>query len=122
MDENPSYVFFCEVQGAAPIGAEGAVLTAGRSLAIDPSFLPLGMPLWLDVAQDGASLRRLVIAQDTGGAIRGPVRGDLFCGFGAAAEAQAGRMRATGAYYVLLPQRVAAARVTVNGRNKEPRS
>ena len=121
MDENPSYVFFREVQGDAPIGAEGAVLTAGRSLAIDPSFLPLGAPLWLDVAQDGASLRRLVIAQDTGGAIRGPVRGDLFCGFGAAAEAQAGRMRATGAYYVLLPQRAAAARVAVHERNKEPR-
>jgi membrane-bound lytic murein transglycosylase A len=105
MDENPSYVFFREIKGDAPIGSEGVALTAGRSLAVDPGFLPLGVPLWLDVAQDGVTLRRLVVAQDTGGAIRGPVRGDLFCGFGPAAEAQAGRMRATGAYYVLLPRR-----------------
>ena len=61
------------------------------------------------LAQDGVRLRRLVVAQDTGGAIRGPVRGDLFFGSGAAAEAQAGRMRARGAYYMLLPLGVAPA-------------
>jgi membrane-bound lytic murein transglycosylase A len=110
MDDNPSYVFFRELPGPGPLGAEGAVLTAGRSLAVDRKFLGLGVPIWLDAAQDGTSIRRLVVAQDTGGAIRGPVRGDLFCGFGPAAEAQAGRMRAEGAYYVLLPQSVAAAR------------
>jgi membrane-bound lytic murein transglycosylase A len=113
MDENPSYVFFREIKGEAPIGAQGVPLTAGRSLAVDPSFLPLGVPLWLDVAQDGVALRRLVVAQDTGGAIRGPVRGDLFWGFGQAAEAQAGRMRARGAYYMLLPLGVAPGRQTV---------
>ncbi len=110
MDENPSYVFFRELKGAGPIGAEGVVLTAGRSLAVDPVFLPLGIPLWLDVAQDGQTLQRLVVAQDTGGAIRGPVRGDLFWGFGPAAEAGAGRMRAEGAYYMLLPRNVVPAR------------
>ena len=122
MDGNPSYVFFREIKGAAPIGAEGAVLTAGRSLAVDAKFLPLGVPLWLDAAQDGAALRRLVVAQDTGGAIRGPVRGDLFCGFGPAAEAQAGRMRATGAYYLLLPRQVAPtpANVAGNGIDLSP--
>lgn len=106
MDENPSYVFFREIKGAGPIGAEGAVLTAGRSLAVDPTFLPLGVPMWLDLAQDGRALRRLVVAQDSGGAIGGPVRGDLFWGFGPAAEAAAGRMRAEGGYYMLLPKRV----------------
>lgn len=108
MDENPSYVFFREVRGDGPIGAEGVVLTAGRSLAIDAAFLPLGVPIWLDVAQDGRALRRLVVAQDTGGAIRGPVRGDVFWGFGPEAEAQAGTMRARGAYFLLLPKRLAA--------------
>lgn len=100
-------MFYRELQGGGPLGAEGAVLTAGRSLAIDPVFLPLGAPMWLDVAQDGVALRRLVVAQDTGGAIRGPVRGDLFWGFGAAAEGGAGRMRAEGAYYLLLPRQIA---------------
>ena len=107
MDENPAYVFFRELTTDGPLGAEGAVLTAGRSLAVDPAFLPLGVPMWLDAAQDGVVLRRLVVAQDTGGAIRGPVRGDLFWGFGAAAESSAGRMRAEGAYYLLLPRQVA---------------
>ncbi|HXQ53234.1 MAG TPA: murein transglycosylase A [Stellaceae bacterium] len=113
MDENPSYVFFRELSGDGPIGAEGVILTPGRSLAVDPAFLPLGVPFWLDVAQDGAALRRLVVAQDTGGAIRGPVRGDLFFGFGRDAEAQAGRMRAHGAYYMLLPSGVAPTPSTV---------
>jgi membrane-bound lytic murein transglycosylase A len=113
MDENPSYVFFREIEGDAPIGTQGAALTPGRSIAVDRAFLPLGVPLWLDVAQDGASLRRLVVAQDTGAAIRGPVRGDLFFGFGEAAEAQAGRMRARGAYYMLLPLGVAPERHSV---------
>lgn len=107
MDENSSYVFFRELRGDGPVGAEGVALTAGRSLAVDPAFLPLGVPIWIDIAQDGRALRRLVVAQDTGGAIRGPVRGDLFWGFGPDAEAAAGSMRAEGAYYLLLPKRLA---------------
>jgi len=109
MDENPSYVFFREMSGPGPIGAAGVALTAGRSLAVDPAFLPLGVPLWLDIDDHGLKLRRLVVAQDSGGAIKGVVRGDLFWGFGADAEARAGRMRAEGAYYMLLPRRVAPA-------------
>ena len=105
--QNPSYVFFRELRGDGPVGAEGVALTAGRSLAVDPAFLPLGVPIWIDIAQDGRALRRLVVAQDTGGAIRGPVRGDLFWGFGPDAEAAAGSMRAEGAYYLLLPKRLA---------------
>jgi membrane-bound lytic murein transglycosylase A len=75
--------------------------------------LPLGVPLWLDIEQPaapGGRLQRLVVAQDTGGAIRGPVRGDLFCGTGAAAGEEAGAMQQHGEYYVLLP-RVLAERV-----------
>jgi membrane-bound lytic murein transglycosylase A len=107
MAENPSYVFFREGDGNGPIGSEGVVLTPGRSVAVDASFLPLGVPLWLDLDDGGAPLRRLVVAQDTGGAIRGPVRGDLFWGYGAEAERRAGIMRAHGAYYILLPKAVA---------------
>jgi membrane-bound lytic murein transglycosylase A len=113
MDENPSYVFFREMAGDGPLGAQGVVLTAGRSLAVDRAFLPLGVPLWLDledVAEGNGRLRRLVIAQDTGGAIRGPVRGDLFWGFGPQAAERAGMMKDRGTYYLLLPRDVAARR------------
>lgn len=117
MDLNPSYVFFKELGGDGPVGAQGLVLSAGRSLAVDPKFMPLGVPLWLDIAEPrepGGRLRRLVVAQDTGGAIRGPVRGDLFCGTGAAAGAQAGAMQQRGGYYLLLPKPVAERRLRVS--------
>lgn len=107
MDENPSYVFFREQTGAGPIGSEGVVLTAGRSLAVDRGFVPLGTPVYLDINDDGTPLRRLMVAQDTGGAIAGPVRGDVFWGFGPQAESQAGKMRAEGRYFLLLPKQVA---------------
>lgn len=110
MDENPSYVFFRELQGDGPVGAQGVVLTAGRSLAVDRDFVPLGVPVWLDAGDDTGRLQRLMVAQDTGGAIRGPVRGDVFWGFGAEAEARAGTMKARGDYYLLLPQTVAVPR------------
>lgn len=108
MDQNPSYVFFREVGGDGPLGSEGVVLTASRSLAVDRDFVPLGVPLWLDAGDD---LRRLVIAQDTGGAIRGPVRGDLFWGHGGDAEARAGTMKARGGYYLLLPKTVGPSQI-----------
>ncbi|HZB93883.1 MAG TPA: murein transglycosylase A [Stellaceae bacterium] len=101
MDANPSYVFFREIQGDGPLGSEGVVLTPGRSLAVDRRFVPLGVPIFLDA---GDGLRRLMVAQDTGGAINGPVRGDVFWGTGAAAEARAGPMKARGRYYLLLPK------------------
>jgi membrane-bound lytic murein transglycosylase A len=107
MNENPSYVFFRVLKTDQPIGAQGVPLTPRRSLAVDSSFLPLGVPLWLDTS-DGkdAPLRRVVVAQDTGGAIKGPVRGDFFWGFGKDAEAEAGAMQSPGHYYVLLPKTV----------------
>jgi membrane-bound lytic murein transglycosylase A len=106
MAENPSYVFFRESEGDGPIGAEGAVLTPGRSLAVDRSFVPLGVPIWLDAGEGADRIQRLMIAQDTGGAIRGPVRGDVFWGFGPEAEARAGTMKAEGTCYLLLPKTV----------------
>lgn len=109
LDANASYVFFREIAGDGPVGSEGVVLTPGRSLAVDTKFLPLGAPFWLDAATDAGRIERLLIAQDTGGAIRGPVRGDVFWGHGADAERRAGSMRAHGGYFLLLPKTVAAA-------------
>jgi membrane-bound lytic murein transglycosylase A len=108
--DNSSYVFFRELSTAGPLGAGRVVLTPGRSLAVDRHFIALGVPVWLDAKQrfTTGSIRRLVVAQDTGGAIRGPVRGDLFWGRGAAAASGAGAMNARGRYYLLLPNAVAA--------------
>jgi membrane-bound lytic murein transglycosylase A len=108
--ENPSYVFFRELSGDGPVGAEGVVLTAERSLAIDRAFIALGIPIWVEADERFASadpVRRLVVAQDTGGAIKGPVRGDLFWGTGSAAARRAGVMNARGRYYLLVPRSVA---------------
>ncbi len=105
MDANASYVFFEEQQAEGAIGSQGVVLTGGRSMAIDRKHMPLGAPLWLDIAsEDGKrKIRRLVVAQDTGGAIRGGVRGDFYWGEGDKAEAAAGAMKDPGRYYILLP-------------------
>ena len=106
MARNPSYVFFREVALApedGPLGAEGVPLAPARSLAVDRRFLAYGVPLWLDVDSPIGRLQRLVMAQDTGGAIRGPVRGDLFWGWGSAAGDIAGRMAHRGRYWLLLP-------------------
>jgi membrane-bound lytic murein transglycosylase A len=108
--EDPSYVFFRVVNGDGPIGAERVVLTPGRSLAVDRAYIPLGVPVWLAADEayvPDAGIRRLVIAQDTGGAIKGPVRGDLFWGAGSAAGDRAGEMNAHGRDYLLLPRAVA---------------
>ncbi len=106
MNHNASYVFFRIVDREGAVGGEGVVLTPGTSLAVDSTLLGYGLPLWVDIAPpvDGESpLRRLMVAQDTGGAIRGPVRGDVFWGFGERAEYLAGHMKSTGSYWVLLP-------------------
>ena len=108
--ENPSYVFFREVKGDGPVGAEKVVLTPGRSLAVDRAYIPLGAPIWLDAEEQflpSTDLHRLLVTQDTGGAIKGPVRGDLFWGAGRAAGDRAGEMDASGRYYLLLPHNVA---------------
>ena len=108
--EDPSYVFFREVRGDGPIGAEGATLSAARSIAVDRAFMALGIPVWLEADERFAaadSVRRLMVAQDTGGAIKGPVRGDVFWGTGDVAGSRAGVMNASGRYYLLLPRAVA---------------
>ncbi|GAA0585034.1 MltA domain-containing protein [Craurococcus roseus] len=111
---NPSYVFFRVLDGLepgeGPPGTLGVPLTPGRSLAVDPAFIPLGAPVFAltrDPA-DGAPIRRLLHAQDTGGAIRGPARGDLFWGWGEAAAARAGPMREEAEVFVLVPRGEAA--------------
>lgn len=128
MNLNRSYVFFRKLDVDAslgPLGAQGVPLTPGHSLAVDPRYVPYGAPLWLVARRPDASsrnaealmdstkalsdtstvpMRRLLIAQDTGGAIRGPVRGDVFWGSGPDARAVAGRMKARGTYFVLLPK------------------
>ena len=108
MDRNARYIFFRQIDGEGPIGAFGVALTPGRSLAVDPAFIPLGVPLFLDTTWPGTErpLRRLVVAQDTGSAIKGPVRGDLFWGYGESALEYAGRMKQTVRYFLLLPKNV----------------
>ncbi len=107
MARNPSFIFFRAIDGDGPVGTQGVVLTPGRSLAVDQRFVPLSVPVWLDTTDPlnhATPLRRLVVAQDTGSAVKGPVRGDLFWGHGDAAAARAGRMKETGRYYLLLPK------------------
>lgn len=107
MSLNQSYVFFRVVNGEGPIGSQGVPLTPGRSLAVDRDHVSLGTPIWLDVTHPFAGspkIQRLVVAQDTGGAIKGIVRGDLFWGSGAEAAELAGHMNSKGEYYILLPR------------------
>src|SRR6185295_10813052 len=112
MRTNASYVFFRELSEEGPVGSLGVVLTPERSLAVDPLFVPLGVPVWIDTtipagAPGGARpLQRLLVAQDTGGAINGPVRGDVFWGPGDEAAATAGSMRQPGRLWLLLPKAV----------------
>ncbi|MFL2669258.1 MAG: murein transglycosylase A [Alphaproteobacteria bacterium] len=106
MQLNARYVFFRVLRGGGPVGAQGVVLTAGRSLAVDPKFISYGVPIWLDTRAALAAerpLQRLLIAQDTGGAIKGIVRGDIFFGHGRLAAKRAGYMNRRGRYYVLIP-------------------
>ena len=85
-------------------GAQGVALTAGRSIAVDPASIPYGTPVWLVSAGQQLSLQRLVIAQDTGNAITGPVRADYFVGTGPEASAIAGRLRQPLRLWVLWPR------------------
>lgn len=108
MNLNNSYIFFKELEGEGPLGAEGVALTPKRSLAVDRKKFAYGIPLWLDAEEPegGARLQRLMIAQDTGGAIRGSVRGDFFWGAGDEAAHKAGLMKSRGAFFALLPKSV----------------
>lgn len=106
--QNPSYVFFRELPNglSAPLGALGVPLTEEYSIAVDPRTVPLGAPVFLSTTYPNTSepLNRLVLAQDTGGAIKGAVRADFFWGFGEQAGAQAGRMKQSGKMWVLFPK------------------
>jgi len=106
LNANPSYIFFTQRDATleGPLGSLGVALTPERSVAVDPAYIRLGLPVWLDAElPDGRPLQRLVFAQDTGGSIKGAVRADLFLGQGAEAGRLAGEMKQRGQMYVLLP-------------------
>ena len=107
LNQNASYVFFRELPAgtAGPPGALGVPLTPRRSVAVDPGFVPLGAPVYIATTWPLSSrpLNRFMLAQDTGGAIRGPVRADFFWGFGDDAAREAGRMKQPLRMWVLLP-------------------
>lgn len=111
LNANPSYVFFREMPNSdgGPLGALGVPLTAERSIAIDPRSVPLGVPVFLSTTRPNSTqpMNRLVMAQDTGGAIKGAVRADFFWGYGKEAGNQAGRMKQSGRLWVLLPPEAA---------------
>lgn len=110
LNQNASYVFFRVLQNNNPLGTEQVPLTPERSLAIDTRYIPLGAPIWLNTVVPNKSnprastFRHLLIAQDTGGAIKGIVRGDIYWGEGDRAEFMAGHMNSPGEYWVLLPK------------------
>lgn len=107
MNANPSMVFFREVSADAigPQGAMGLPLTPERSIAVDPRYIPLGTPIWLATTYPNSDrpLRRLMLAQDTGGAIRGVVRADFYWGSGDDAGTNAGKMKQSGKMWALMP-------------------
>jgi membrane-bound lytic murein transglycosylase A len=107
LNENPSYIFFRQLPDAlpGPLGALGVPLTKKRSIAVDSRFIPLGAPVFLSTSwpRSRQPLNRLVLAQDTGGEIRGAVRVDFFWGVGDEAGFQASRMKQQGRKWVLLP-------------------
>lgn len=103
---NPSYVFFRRIEGLdpshGPRGAMNRAITKGRSIAVDPAFVPLGAPVWIEKA-GSTPMHRLMVAQDTGAAIKGAQRADIFMGTGAAAGRAAGKIRDGGRMLVLMP-------------------
>lgn len=113
MERNPSYVFFKRLEVSGVVGAVGVVLTKQRSMAVDSNYIPYGLPLFLETELpfmqccDSVPFKRLMIAQDTGGAIKGPVRGDIFFGEGSEAEFLAGYMKGRGTYSLLVPKEIA---------------
>lgn len=111
INQNKSFIFFRKLTLDAALGSQGVALTPGYSLAIDKQWIPMGAPLWLNTTRPDSSnpdahkpMQRLMIAQDTGGAIRGKVRGDVFWGGGDKATSIAGHMKNEGHYWLLLPR------------------
>ena len=124
LNTDPSFVFFRPLEaGGGPYGSAGVSLTPGHSLAVDRVHLPLHAPVWLaashpdpkDTSIAEVPMNRLMVAQDTGGAITGEIRGDVFWGFGGDAEETAGRMANAGRYWLLLPKALAAAAEEASG-------
>lgn len=107
MNENERFVFHRLVDAEGPLGAHGVPLTAGRSLAVDRQYIPLGALLWLETTgPDKKEIKKLVIAQDIGGAIKGAVRGDYFWGSGGDEILElAGKMHSKGQYYIFVPNK-----------------
>jgi membrane-bound lytic murein transglycosylase A len=116
---NPSFVFFRELpnKGDGPVGSLGVPLTPERSIAVDPRAIPLGAPVWLATTQPNSTtpMQRLVLAQDTGSAIKGNVRADFFWGFGDGAGDKAGAMKQTGRMWLLLPKETGNGGARKNG-------
>lgn len=121
MNTNASFVFFNPLKtdpddpDAGPLGSQGVPLETGRSLAVDRRFHAMGVPIWLetdDAMNADARFHRLMVAQDTGGAIRGPVRGDIFFGPGEDAALYAGHMNRKGRKFVLLPASIDPVKLT----------
>ncbi len=110
MQRNPSFVFFKIIDKPQVVGSIGAPLTPQRSIAIDPAYIPYGLPVFMESdlpsRSGNVSFRRLLIAQDTGGAIRSPVRADIFFGAGDEAEYLAGYMKNRGVYSLLVPKEI----------------
>lgn len=112
MERNPSYIFF-KIRSEPAVGAVGVPLIPRRAIAIDPRYIPYGLPVFMETALPGINgapqteFRRLMVAQDTGGAIRGPVRADIFFGPGDEAEYLAGYMKNRGVYSLLVPNEIA---------------
>ena len=113
MQLNNRFIFHKLVDADGPIGAMGLPLYAGRSMAVDREFIPLGTILWLETDSPAGSLNKLVVAEDVGSAIKGAVRGDYFWGSGEEALKYAGKMNAKGKYFVVLPKK---SKVVVYGR------
>ncbi len=110
LNQNKSFVFFELLRSNAAIGTQGVPLTPGYSLAVDRKWVPLGIPVWLSTTrpeektEKHRAFKRLMVAQDTGGAIKGVVRGDVYWGAGERATAIAGKMKNHGHYWLLLPK------------------
>lgn len=111
INQNESFVFFSKMNDGIALGSQGVFLTPGYSLAIDKQWIPMGTPLWLTTSRPDNKnpnktkpMQRLMIAQDTGGAIRGKIRGDVFWGGGKQATLFAGHMKNPGHYWLLLPK------------------
>jgi membrane-bound lytic murein transglycosylase A len=105
-NHNARYIFFRELPEVGVLGALGVKLTPKSSIAIDPNFIPLGAPVWISTSLPDTEepLQKLMISQDTGAAIKGPVRADIFFGSGSAAADVAGRMKQTGELFIFLPK------------------